>query len=405
VGLSAFFHSSSYRYILTSLALHTRIPGTSNEYGKWLSVADSAYRYKQQELQVNNQEIMGVTTSRPSYVDDEDPVRKRQSPSLPVLKTENVSAAGNKKRRRSNEDDSPLPTGTPPLNEYVEDFEEAQRVHDQALAEELTTDQSAFLNEIPRDSPWLRDSNKDSPISPLTPLTPLNPDFNEPLGTSEDKRASFQHELRGDPPSAEAGPTVAAPLPPGTITKTRITSTTVTTTAVTTPCGKTTFNTTTTRNTTNLIGKAEGPAALDLNEFTPNVPTRVEVLRPCGGLPDVEAISTPSPDTALPQSSALSQEKRRRLRKKRRKKKRILREQQKQAQLQQQSSESVKRKNTSTGGCNNRGPRAVEYMCVLCNDSYSYTCDYNPWWSLSRHECPKCLTTQVSYPSFAMWDS
>jgi hypothetical protein len=108
--------------------------------------------------------------------------------------------------------------------------------------------------------------------------------------------------------------------------------------------------------------------------------------------------------TAIQQNPALTQDERRRLRKKRRKKKRVIREQQKQAQLQQQSSGSVKRKKTAPGGCKKRGPRAVEYMCALCNEVYSYTCDHNPWWSLSQHECPKCRKTQVSYPSFAMWD-
>jgi hypothetical protein len=118
----------------------------------------------------------------------------------------------------------------------------------------------------------------------------------------------------------------------------------------------------------------------------------------------VNASAATATTTAIPQNPALSQEERRRLRKKRRKKKRMLREQQKQAQLQQQSSGSVKRKKTAPGGCKKRGPRAVEYMCSLCNEVYSYTCDYNPWWSLSQHECPKCRKTQVSYPSFAMWD-
>jgi hypothetical protein len=125
-------------------------------------------------------------------------------------------------------------------------------------------------------------------------VTPL---LHEPIGTFEDTRASFQHKLREDPPPTEAGPTVAAPLPPGTITKTRITTTTVTTTAVTTPDGKTTLNTSSTRNTTNLTGRAEGPATPDINEFTLFAPTQVSVIRPCGVFPGAfQANSTPSPD-------------------------------------------------------------------------------------------------------------
>lgn len=42
-----------------------------------------------------------------------------------------------------------------------------------------------------------------------------------------------------------------------------------------------------------------------------------------------------------------------------------------------------------------KGPRTVEYICALCSDVYSSTCDYNPWWSLTSHDCPKCRKTQV----------
>jgi hypothetical protein len=192
---------------------------------------------------------MGVSTSRPSYV-SEALVRKRKTSSLPAFETEDASVACNNKkarRRRSNEDDSPHPAGTPPLNEHVEafedgPFEDSQQFTGQVVAEHRT------------DYPSLRDSNKGSPISDLTPVTPL---LHEPIGNyAEDTRSSFQHEIRGDPPSTEADPILAAPLPslpPGTITKTRITTTTVTTTSITTPDGETTFNTSTTSNTTNLI--------------------------------------------------------------------------------------------------------------------------------------------------------
>jgi hypothetical protein len=42
-----------------------------------------------------------------------------------------------------------------------------------------------------------------------------------------------------------------------------------------------------------------------------------------------------------------------------------------------------------------RGPRTVEYMCALCNEVYNSTCDYNPWWALAQHDCPKCRKNQI----------
>jgi len=42
-----------------------------------------------------------------------------------------------------------------------------------------------------------------------------------------------------------------------------------------------------------------------------------------------------------------------------------------------------------------KGPRTVEYICALCNESYKSSCDCNPWWALSSHECTKCGKTQI----------
>ena len=42
-----------------------------------------------------------------------------------------------------------------------------------------------------------------------------------------------------------------------------------------------------------------------------------------------------------------------------------------------------------------KGPRTVEYLCALCSEAYSSTCDCNPWWALTSHDCPKCRKTQV----------
>jgi hypothetical protein len=44
-----------------------------------------------------------------------------------------------------------------------------------------------------------------------------------------------------------------------------------------------------------------------------------------------------------------------------------------------------------------RGPRNVEYTCALCNEVYNSTCDYNPWWALTQHDCPKCCKLQVGF--------
>ena len=44
---------------------------------------------------------------------------------------------------------------------------------------------------------------------------------------------------------------------------------------------------------------------------------------------------------------------------------------------------------------NRNGPKAVEYLCALCNETYTSTCDTNPWWTLNTQECPKCLKIQI----------
>jgi hypothetical protein len=41
------------------------------------------------------------------------------------------------------------------------------------------------------------------------------------------------------------------------------------------------------------------------------------------------------------------------------------------------------------------GPRPVEYVCAVCNETYMSSSEFNPWWTLSNHECPKCGKIQV----------
>ncbi len=79
----------------------------------------------------------------------------------------------------------------------------------------------------------------------------------------------------------------------------------------------------------------------------------------------------------------------------------MLHNQQQQAQRQQQSPNSARRAGKQTAGNmrapagQRKGPRTVEYVCALCNEIYKSTCEYNPWWALSSHECGKCGKTQI----------
>lgn len=87
-------------------------------------------------------------------------------------------------------------------------------------------------------------------------------------------------------------------------------------------------------------------------------------------------------------------EQERRRRRKRRRRKRQQKEQEVKECEQQDEAEPPKAKK-SRQAKKQRGPRHVEYMCALCNEIYSSTCDYNPWWALAQQECPKCHKTQI----------
>jgi hypothetical protein len=75
--------------------------------------------------------------------------------------------------------------------------------------------------------------------------------------------------------------------------------------------------------------------------------------------------------------------------------------QQQQLQRQQQSSNATRRVGKQVSGNmratsgQRKGPRTVEYICALCNETYKSTCECNPWWALSSHECVKCGKTQI----------
>ena len=73
-----------------------------------------------------------------------------------------------------------------------------------------------------------------------------------------------------------------------------------------------------------------------------------------------------------------------------------------QQQLQRQQAATATRRvvKTSPGAIRSisnqrKGPRSVEYICALCNETYKSTCEYNPWWALSSHECGKCGKSQI----------
>ena len=91
-------------------------------------------------------------------------------------------------------------------------------------------------------------------------------------------------------------------------------------------------------------------------------------------------------------AGTMSDEKRRKLIKKKRKKMR-LREQAKAAAAEKRELDKGRKQKSAKKS--HRGPRHVEYMCALCNEVYNSTCDYNPWWALAQHDCPKCRKRQV----------
>jgi hypothetical protein len=110
---------------------------------------------------------------------------------------------------------------------------------------------------------------------------------------------------------------------------------------------------------------------------------------------------------------SLSEEERRSLRKKRRKRKllRLARRQERERLKQQNQSvqqgagtqataktvTNVRKKAALGKSQKKKGPRSVEYICALCSEVYTSTCDYNPWWALAQHDCPKCRKAQVRF--------
>ena len=124
--------------------------------------------------------------------------------------------------------------------------------------------------------------------------------------------------------------------------------------------------------------------------------------------PGLEMTVVPKAKKSLNDPSLTEEERqeirdRRRLRKeeKRKEEKRKLlmvqqqRQQEQQQLKEQQVSCSVRRSVSTRPVTQRKGPRSVEYICSLCNETYKTTCDYNPWWSLISHECVKCGKVQI----------
>jgi hypothetical protein len=126
--------------------------------------------------------------------------------------------------------------------------------------------------------------------------------------------------------------------------------------------------------------------------------------------PSAPASQGPSKSMKPYDDPGLSEEERRKLRKLRRKRKkdrdlrRLEKERQRQLFLQQQAAQASLMPKAQAKKCTKsnmmkgkkKGPKSVEYICALCSEVYNSTCDSNPWWALSSHECPKCRKIQVN---------
>jgi hypothetical protein len=151
------------------------------------------------------------------------------------------------------------------------------------------------------------------------------------------------------------------------------------------------------------------PVAPKTRGSQPNfTPTMEEDTVPFHSPEGVEMGKNPHDDISI------SEDERRKLRKKRRRRKlmRLANRREKERQLQvaaqqaQAAQGAVKpvagrKKSTASKPPGKNGPKSVEYMCALCSETYTSTCDYNPWWALAQHECPKCRKMQVGYLVFA----
>lgn len=154
------------------------------------------------------------------------------------------------------------------------------------------------------------------------------------------------------------------------------------------------------------VAAATNPAAVRTVRTIPK-PPHPSPVPPIANKPSKKPYDNPD----LTEEEQKKVRKDRRKRKKARELRRREKERQRQLFLQQQAAQasqqmpkgasSMQGKKVGKGGVmkgtgKKKGPRTVEYICALCSEAYSSTCDYNPWWALASHECPKCRKSQVS---------
>jgi hypothetical protein len=51
--------------------------------------------------------------------------------------------------------------------------------------------------------------------------------------------------------------------------------------------------------------------------------------------------------------------------------------------------------NSGGGNAEQGPPKAVQYQCSICMDSYPSKSAANPWWAITRERCPKCQKMQI----------
>jgi hypothetical protein len=158
--------------------------------------------------------------------------------------------------------------------------------------------------------------------------------------------------------------------------------------------------------------KPDHPRSAPLSNINPVAPKPGKTLTAPKPLSASTSPKSPGAEKQPIDSATLTDEERRKLGKKRRKKK-LLRlakrrenERQRQVMLHQQAVQAAQMPSKGSSGRKKvavgkgqgkkKGPRSVEYICALCSEAYGSNCDYNPWWALAQHECPKCRKTQVS---------
>jgi hypothetical protein len=139
-------------------------------------------------------------------------------------------------------------------------------------------------------------------------------------------------------------------------------------------------------------GTVHQPLAVASLPQTPSIPSQKSMPTVAAEQKQITACAIP-PVSQQIVVTKVPDEERRRLKRRRKKKKR--QSEQLKSHVVCQTGEATSKRSKRTQ-CQ-RGPRNVEYTCALCNETYNSTCDYNPWWALTQHDCLKCCKSQVSF--------